>query len=117
MIFQVLERDKDAQKNAPTVIKEGTDSQNGVGQKRSYSTSARRLAVLAEVEDTLITQTGMVKGVDYPDAGPGHKFPLPDLSELSRLDHLKRRYDPVVDQVTKSLMRHGKLSVAQKVGE
>lgn len=30
-------------------------------------------------------------------------------------DHLRRRYDPVVDQVTKMLMRDGKLSVAQMV--
>ena len=55
--------------------------------------------------------------MEYPDAGPGHKFPLPDVSDVSRLDHLKRRYDPVVEQVTKSIMRDGKLSVAQKVGE
>lgn len=60
------------------------------------------------------TQT-MASGLEYPDAGFGHKFPLPDLGTISRSDHLKRRYDPIVDQVTKSIMRHGKLSVAQKV--
>ena len=52
--------------------------------------------------------------LDYPDGGLGHKFPLPEMP-LPRTDHFKRRYDPVVDQLTKSLMRDGKLSVAQKV--
>jgi len=58
----------------------------------------------------------MIYGMEYPDAGLGHKFPLPDIESISRLDHLKRRYDPVVEQVTKSIMRDGKLSAAQKVG-
>jgi hypothetical protein len=53
--------------------------------------------------------------MEYPDGGPGHKFPLPEVASIPRTDHLKRRYDPVVDQVTKSLMRSGKLSQAQKV--
>lgn len=46
---------------------------------------------------------------------PGHKFGLPSLP-LPSNTHLKHRYDPVVEQVTKLLMRHGKLSVAQRVG-
>jgi len=99
----------------PQVMKEDMQSA-GSGQKRSYSTSARRLAS-AEVTQSQISDAGMVLGMEYPDAGPGHKFPLPDVSSVSRLDHLKRRYDPVVEQVTKSIMRDGKLSVAQKVGE
>jgi len=86
------------------------------GQKRSYSTSARRLAG-ADLVQSQISDNGMVLGMEYPHAGPGHKFPLPDVSSVSRLDHLKRRYDPVVEQFTKSIMRDGKLSVAQKVGE
>jgi small subunit ribosomal protein S7 len=45
----------------------------------------------------------------------GHKFGLPSLP-LPSNTHLKHRYDPVVEQVTKLLMRHGKLSVAQRVG-
>lgn len=46
---------------------------------------------------------------------PGHKFGLPSLP-LPSSTHLKHRYDPLVEQVTKLLMRHGKLSVAQRVG-
>jgi small subunit ribosomal protein S7 len=45
----------------------------------------------------------------------GHKYGLPDLP-LPPNANLKHRYDPVVDQVTKLLMKHGKLSVAQRVG-
>lgn len=83
------------------------------GQKRSYSTSARRNAE----EMQLASQSLGVAPVEmqYPDGGFGHKFPLPDISSILRTDKLKKRYDPVVDQVTKSLMRHGKLSQAQKV--
>ncbi len=54
-------------------------------------------------------------GLEYPDAGFGHKFPLPDLSKFTQTHNFKKRYDPVVEQVTKSLMRHGKLSRAQAV--
>ncbi|RMZ85064.1 hypothetical protein DV738_g341, partial [Chaetothyriales sp. CBS 135597] len=50
------------------------------------------------------------EGLQYPNAGPGHKFPLPDTSALKITDHLRRRYDPVIDQMTKSIMRDGKLS-------
>jgi len=32
---------------------------------------------------------------------------------MTKLDNFKKRYDPVVDQVTKSIMRDGKLSKAQ----
>lgn len=74
------------------------------------------MAEATEAVQEQAIQNGMIVGMEYPDAGPGHKFPLPDVNDLPRLSHLKRRYDPVLDQLTKSLMRHGKLSVAQKVG-
>lgn len=56
-----------------------------------------------------------VVGLDYPDAGFGHKFVLPDIQGMTKLDNFRKRYDPVVDQVTKSIMKHGKLSKAQSV--
>lgn len=43
----------------------------------------------------------------------GLKFDVPET--LPRSEHLKHRYDPLLDQFTKMLMRHGKLSAAQKV--
>lgn len=45
----------------------------------------------------------------------GHKFGLPSLP-LRPTANLHHRYDSVVDQVTNLLMKHGKLSVAQRVG-
>jgi hypothetical protein len=74
------------------------------------------MAEATQVMQEQTIQNGMIVGMEYPDADPGHKFPLPDVNDLPRLSHLKRRYDPVLDQLTKALMRHGKLSVAQKVG-
>lgn len=45
---------------------------------------------------------------------PGLKFEMPT-HPLPKGGHVKRRYDPVVEQVTNLLMRHGKKSVAQRV--
>jgi small subunit ribosomal protein S7 len=45
---------------------------------------------------------------------PGLKFEMPTLP-LPKGGHVQRRYDPVVEQVTNLLMRHGKKSVAQRV--
>jgi small subunit ribosomal protein S7 len=46
---------------------------------------------------------------------PGLKFEMPTLP-LPKDGHVKHRYDPVLEQVTNLLMRHGKKSVAQRVG-
>lgn len=54
------------------------------------------------------------KDIPHGMGGEGHKFGLPEVP-LARTDHFKKRYHPVVDQLTKALMRHGKLSAAQKV--
>lgn len=52
-------------------------------------------------------------GEDLYDEDPGHKFGMPELP--GKDDQLQHRYPEVVDQVTKLLMRDGKLSVAQRV--
>ena len=44
----------------------------------------------------------------------GHKFGMPTLPIPAQMNH-KNRYDPVVTQMTKLLMRDGKLSKAQRV--
>jgi hypothetical protein len=89
---------------------------------RSFSTSARsRLEAemtpaAADVPADIVQfQDTRAVGLEYPDAGFGHKFSLPDLSKFAKTHNFKKRYDPVVDQVTKSLMRDGKLSRAQAV--
>lgn len=54
------------------------------------------------------------RDIPHEMGGEGHKFGLPK-TPLARTDHLKRRYDPVVEQFTKALMRNGKLGAAQRV--
>ena len=65
---------------------------------------------------------GMDMGlVDFQSASkapttPGLKFEMPSLP-LPKDGHVKHRHDPIVDQVTNLLMRHGKKSVAERVGQ
>ena len=57
----------------------------------------------------------VANGLDpFEEDSPGHKFGLPALPVPSRM-HMKHRYEPVVAQITKLLMRDGKLSKAQRV--
>ena len=91
----------------------GSSKNSKLPGSRSFSTSAKRRAT-----DIVVSSADagtMPVDLQYPDAGFGHKFALPDITTMSRHDNLKKRYDPVVDQVTKSLMRHGKLAKAQNV--
>lgn len=44
----------------------------------------------------------------------GHKYGLPELPIPSNM-RAKHRYDPVVEQMTRLIMRDGKLSKAQRV--
>jgi len=61
------------------------------------------------VEEAAIEDEALVVEEDQ-----GVKFGLPTLP-LPPGSNLKKRYEPIVDQVTKLLMRDGKLSVAQRV--
>lgn len=108
---QIVKGDKEAQKNLPKVmqdaLKQGNKTPAPKGS-RSYSTMTTR------------SNEGMDMGlVDLEAASklpatPGLKFEAPTLP-LPKDGHVKRRYDPVVEQVTNLLMRHGKKSVAQRV--
>lgn len=44
----------------------------------------------------------------------GHKFGIPP-NPLPPQSHLRKRYDPLIEQVTNLLMQHGKKATAQKV--
>ncbi len=57
---------------------------------------------------------GHIKGTNQVSENPGLKFPMPPILPR-RESHVKHRYDPIVDQVTNLLMRHGKKSIAQRV--
>ena len=75
---------------------------------------------------TMTTQTNGDSGLDMGlvnlqmaskvPATPGLKFEMPSLP-LPKDGHVKHRHDPVVDQVTNLIMRHGKKSVAERVGQ
>ncbi|EXJ94961.1 hypothetical protein A1O1_00079 [Capronia coronata CBS 617.96] len=117
-VQEILQRDKDAQEKAPEVLKQSINAGKSPANStpsgsRSFSTATRRNAEggsagLVQFEDTRAV------GLEYPDAGFGHKFPLPDIAKFPKTNNFRKRYDEVVDQVTRSLMRHGKLSQAQK---
>ena len=102
---QILERNEENEERAPGVIKEEMDKT----QKAAENTSFANLLALGQME--AIASSGRASDVETP----GHKFELPNLP-LPSTSNLKHRYDPVVEQVTKLIMRHGKLSVAQRVG-
>lgn len=99
---QVVKGDKEAQEKLPKVIKDNINTSAPKGT-RSYSTSARR-----NVELELSESNGQAVVI------PGAKFELPSLP-LPPYSNVKHRYDPVVKQITNLMMKHGKLSVAQRV--
>ncbi|OCK86660.1 ribosomal protein S7 [Cenococcum geophilum 1.58] len=101
-VEEVVKGDKEAQDKLPKSIKDSIKSFPPKGS-RSFSTSAFRSQDLGLVE----------MEAPPPPAIPGIKFGLPALPIPSDA-HLKYRYDPVVKQVTNLLMRHGKLSIAQR---
>lgn len=98
-------RDEESKGKAPEVIKEEMDKT----QNSAEHTSFANLLALGQME--VVACGG--RASDVETSGP--KFELPDLP-LPSTSNLKHRYDPVVEQVTKLIMRHGKLSVAQRVG-
>jgi small subunit ribosomal protein S7 len=63
--------------------------------------------------DALAQLEKAAAGEDLYDEDPGHKFGMPELP--GKNDQLQNRYPPVIEQVTKLLMRDGKLSVAERV--
>lgn len=108
-----MQGDKAAQENLPKVMK---DKLKAGGAKtvpngaRSYSTMTTQSSGDNGVDMSLMNLGSTPK---LPET-PGLKFEMPTLP-LPKDGHLKHRYDPVVEQVTNLLMRHGKKSVAQRV--
>lgn len=100
---QVIKRDKQTQESAPKVMQ---DNQTPKGS-RAFSTSSRNHQDLAINVDTA--------GSQGPLEGQDHIFGIPQIPIPSGFN-LKRRYEPIVEQVTKLMMRDGKLSIAQRVG-
>lgn len=103
---QILRRDQEGRDKAPEIIK---DEINGTKANASDATTFANLLALGQMKN--IARGG--HGSDPVTVG--HKYGLPELPLASNM-HLKRRYDPVVNQVTNLIMKHGKKSVAQRVG-
>lgn len=116
----MLKRDKEAAKYAPKIMQQEMNLPKG---SRSYSTSATlrqqdmQKTPQGNGDDASIAAVAeMVAAATPPEVEQeniGFKFDPP--VRLPRTENVKRRYDPVIEQLTKLLMRDGKLALAQKV--
>lgn len=73
-------------------------------------------AVTSKENETALNQLRMIEyGLSSHDPSvEGHKYGVPELP-LPSQKHNKHRYDAVVSQVTRLLMKDGKLAKAQRV--
>ncbi|RYN19452.1 hypothetical protein AA0112_g11118 [Alternaria arborescens] len=115
-IEDVVKGDKDLQANLPKVMQDKLNSQKpkttpNMAPKgsRSYSTMTTQSSGNNSIDMGLVD----LQSVSKAPAMPGLKFDMPSLP-LPKDGHVKHRHDPVVDQVTNLLMRHGKKSVAER---
>ncbi|KAL5359656.1 SPX domain-containing protein [Aspergillus floccosus] len=116
-IQEILKRDKEAQKHAPKVMQ---DQMKGPSGTRSFSTSTRRRQADLQGQNagfddqTAAVVANMISQVDQQAAElhPGLKFEAPET--LPKTENFRTRYDSLLEQFTKLLMRDGKLSKAQK---
>lgn len=119
--IQVVKGDKAAQEKLPKVMKDDLKASKP-SNSRSYSTSAIRQQDLSsvppsELVDIAIVESGtslMQNPTTQQPADAGHKFGLPTLPIPPRAN-LHHRYEPIVEQLTGLLIRHGKKGVAQRV--
>lgn len=110
MSLQIFERDEEAKKNAPEVIKEEIENEKHAAESTpADSTTFANLIALGQLQN--VSEGGELMD---PDVELDHKFGLPDLP-LPSDANLHYRYDPVVEQVTNLMMEHGKLGAAQRV--
>ncbi|KAI5289582.1 hypothetical protein KEM54_003628 [Ascosphaera aggregata] len=124
-VEEFFKRDKNAIKYAPKIMQEklnpkppGSGSGSGSGS-RSYSTSAVEPptdpAAATWNEATPMEQLIAAMGngsAPLEEPIKGLKFSMPATPDYAT-GHLRKRYDPVLDQFTKMLMRHGKLAKAE----
>lgn len=95
------------------------DQSKGPSGTRSFSTSTRRTQADvqgdSQTEPSAAMVASMISHVNQQAAelNPGLKFPAPE--SLPRTENFRTRYDTLLDQFTKQLMRDGKLATAQRV--
>ncbi|PYH79902.1 plasma membrane phosphate transporter Pho87 [Aspergillus uvarum CBS 121591] len=116
-ISEILQRDKNAQKHAPKVMQDQMKNQSS---KRSFSTSARRMqpevqgsANFDDASAALVANMVSQVNKQAAELHPGLKFEAPS-KPLGKTDNFRSRYDGLLEQLTKQLMRDGKLSKAYK---
>ncbi|KAF9885780.1 low-affinity phosphate transporter [Aspergillus nanangensis] len=116
-VQEILKRDKEAQKHAPKVMQDQIKKSTGT---RSFSTSTRQWQPELNGqgkgfdEQTAAVVANMISNVNKQaeELHPGLKFEAPE--SLPKTENFRKRYDDLLDQFTKLLMRDGKLSMAQK---
>jgi len=93
-------------------MKDAIKSQQSMPPKgsRSYSTITTPTGTNGGIDPSLVNFNPPTAAAQIP----GLKFDLPVLP-IPKDAHVKHRYDPLVEQVTNLLMRHGKKSAAQRV--
>ncbi|KAH8599943.1 30S ribosomal protein-like protein S7 [Bisporella sp. PMI_857] len=110
-VREILERDGDLDK-APEVIKEKSNDKSAAD-----STTFQNLLALGQVENIAAGGHGTdevnIANFDPNWAYQSPQYDLPELP-LPSQNNMKHRYDPLVQQVTNLIMRHGKKSVAQR---
>ncbi|KAK3054070.1 hypothetical protein LTR09_004848 [Extremus antarcticus] len=135
-VQEIMAEEKDVKKNAPKVVKEemkqgheGVEARTetavsggvGSGQKRGFSTIARRRMpeldaggqgqldvsmIPSKAQRAVYTQDAL----STEESKPGHKFPLPTTTPT----HKNERLEPILTQLTNLIMRDGKKSLAEK---
>jgi len=113
-ISEVIKRDPQAMKHAPSVLKDPTATP---GSKRKYSTLTGfgdGAAGIGRPTDIPPVQVDDVDINPQPVLPEGAKYPLPNLP-LPPTSILRKRYSPVVEQVTSLIMRDGKKATAHAV--
>ncbi|KAL4778943.1 SPX domain-containing protein [Aspergillus varians] len=119
MVSEILSRDEEARKHAPKVFQDQINK--GPSGSRSFSTSARRGQLekhvgagdMSDAEKSALLESVISQvSQETEELMPGLKFEAPE--SLPRSENFRHRYEPVVEQFTKNLMKDGKLAAAQK---
>ncbi|GIJ84485.1 low-affinity phosphate transporter [Aspergillus pseudoviridinutans] len=114
-VAEILQRDKDALKHMPKVMQDQLKRSSG---NRSFSTFTRRYQPDLQGQDLADPSAAVVANMinqvnqEVAELHPGLKFPAPE--SLPKTENFRERYDSLLEQFTKLLMRDGKLSKAQK---
>ncbi|KAF1814088.1 ribosomal protein S7 [Eremomyces bilateralis CBS 781.70] len=111
-VQEVIKGKKELHDKLPKVMQDEKSSTEPPSGTRSFSTVARRQEDLQTLPSTPSSLPPTLIPSSSLPLSTGVKFGTPTLP-LPPQTHLKHRDDPIVQQVTTLLMRHGKLSVAQ----